>query len=253
MFVLASNHFRKCFSVNVGVWLRMENKFFGNYFQLIGCFEGFDSEMVWSENFHFKPFTDSHAKRERERERAQITPQTKLHSDDHRPVSSHCAIPAPIKQRSTPTPLAPHRSTPKSDDPHQRRLPIAPHRSSKDRLQRRSISPSLRDLMNFFFLGFVSFVFLYDQIWWIFFLGFVSFVFLYWWMILYICLAAEKMCATSRKSVFYVIFKNTTKYHKIFFKTFFEMQPNTWKYFPFVKIALFSGKYFTWTKHSLNS
>ena len=105
----------------------------------------------------------------------------------------------------------------------------------------------------FFFLGFVSFVFLYDQIWWIFFLGFVSFVFLYWWMILYICLAAEKMCATSRKCVFYVIFKNTTKYHKIFFKTFFEMQPNTWKYFPFLKIALFSGKYFTWTKHSLNS
>ena len=46
VFVLASNRFRKCFSVNAGVWLRMENKFSGNYFQLTRCFEGFDSEMV---------------------------------------------------------------------------------------------------------------------------------------------------------------------------------------------------------------
>ena len=46
VFVLASNHFRKCFSVNTGVWLRMENKFSGNYFQLTVCFEGFDPEMV---------------------------------------------------------------------------------------------------------------------------------------------------------------------------------------------------------------
>ena len=28
----ASNHFRKCFSVNASVWLRMGNKFFGKYF-----------------------------------------------------------------------------------------------------------------------------------------------------------------------------------------------------------------------------
>ena len=32
------------------------------------------------------------------------------------------------------------------------------------------------------------------------------------WMILYICLAVEKMWATSRKCVFYDIFKNTTKH-----------------------------------------
>ena len=50
--------------------------------------------------------------------------------------------------------------------------------------------------------------------------------------IIYICLAVEKMCATC---VFYGIFKNTTKHQKIFFKTFFEMQPNT--YFLFPKIA----------------
>ena len=69
VFVLVSNHFRKCFSINAGVWLRMENKFSENYFQLTGCFKGFDPKMVWSENFHFKPFLDSRAKRERERER----------------------------------------------------------------------------------------------------------------------------------------------------------------------------------------
>ena len=40
-------------------------------------------------------------------------------------------------------------------------------------------------------------------------------------MILYICLETKKMWATSRKCVFYSIFKNTTKYLKIFFKAFF--------------------------------
>ena len=52
-----------------------------------------------------------------------------------------------------------------------------------------------------------------------------------WWSRKY-----EKMWATSRKCVFYGIFKNTTKHQKIFFKIFFEMQPNTWKYFTFWKI-----------------
>ena len=67
----------------------------------------------------------------------------------------------------------------------------------------------------------------------------------------------EKMWATSRKCVFYGTFKNTTKHQKIFFETFFEMQPITWKHFPFRKIAfpenrIFSGNTFTQTKRSLN-
>jgi len=37
VFVLGENHFRKCFFVNAGVWLRMENKFFENAFQLTMC------------------------------------------------------------------------------------------------------------------------------------------------------------------------------------------------------------------------
>ena len=66
VFVLASNHFYKCFSINVGIWLRMENKFSGKYFQLTVCFNGFDPKIGFSQNFHFKPFPDSRAKRERE-------------------------------------------------------------------------------------------------------------------------------------------------------------------------------------------
>ena len=47
-----------------------------------------------------------------------------------------------------------------------------------------------------------------------------------------------------------------SKHQKIFFGNFFEMQPNTWKYFPFPEISIsgkyvFSGKRFTATKHSL--
>ena len=79
MFVLASNHFQKCFSINASVWLRMENKFSRKYFQLTVCFNGFDPKIGFSQNFYFKPFLDSRATREREREaeeRAQITPST---------------------------------------------------------------------------------------------------------------------------------------------------------------------------------
>ena len=81
VFVLVSNHFRKCFFVNAGVWLHMENKFSGNYFQLTGCFEGFDPKMVWSENFHFKPFLDSRTKREREPSTSSIYEPTSLWTD----------------------------------------------------------------------------------------------------------------------------------------------------------------------------
>ena len=53
--------------------------------------------MVWSENFHFKPFPDSRAKTEKEKEgkrkKREPSPQTELQSDDHssellRPSSS---------------------------------------------------------------------------------------------------------------------------------------------------------------------
>ena len=152
---MASNHFRKCFSVNAGVWLRMENKFSGSYFQLTMCFSWFDPKIGFSPNFHFKPFPDSHAKREK----AQITPQTELQFNNPHstglvnrntaPIApdrtglitprhtsanphQHRSTLEPIKQRLTPTPIASRQSTPKSDDPHQRQSPIAPRQLSKD-------------------------------------------------------------------------------------------------------------------------
>ena len=47
-----------------------------------------------------------------------------------------------------------------------------------------------------------------------------------------------------------------SKHQKIFSGKFFEMQPNTWKHFPFSEISIsgkyvFFGKHFTATKHSL--
>ena len=104
-------------------------------------------------------------------------------------------------------------------------------------------------IWRFFFFPWVLFAFLYwgindiiylfgnrenvrkcDWIWpdlMIFFPGFCLCFCIEEWMLLYICLATEKMWATSRKCVFYGILKNTTKHQKIFFKTFFEMQSNT--------------------------
>ena len=64
-FVLGENGFQKCFSVNAGVWLRMENTFFGNAFQ-------FDRVLgVKSFLFLFYlqiSFSGKHRERERERE-----------------------------------------------------------------------------------------------------------------------------------------------------------------------------------------
>ena len=64
-FVLGENGFQKCFSVNAGVWLRMENTFFGNAFQ-------FDRVLgVKSFPFLFYlqiSFSGKHRERERERE-----------------------------------------------------------------------------------------------------------------------------------------------------------------------------------------
>ena len=55
---------------------------------------------------------------------------------------------------------------------------------------------------------------------------------------------SEKMWARSRKCIFHGIFNNTTKHQKIFFTIFSQIQPNTWKYFPFRKIAFSENKYF---------
>ena len=66
MFVLTSNHFWKYFSVNAGVWLRMENGFSGKEFQLTVKLRPltqkiFSAKILPSNHFRRR------AKRERER------------------------------------------------------------------------------------------------------------------------------------------------------------------------------------------
>ena len=140
----------------------------------------------------------------------------------------------PVKPRSSPLPMAPsiwscrsnpspiwsHRLSssivlkPISDEPSLIVLAIASAVRSHLRCAI-SPSPSLRDLPSRSnpVTSLSSSSSQFDRIWLIFFfLGFVSFVFLCLEMILYICLEAEKMWATSRKCVFYCIFKNTTKH-----------------------------------------
>ena len=153
VFVLASNHFQKCFSVNAGVWLRMENKFSRKYFQLTVCFSWFDPEMVWSENFHFKPFPDSCA--ERERESLVLRPSsspttTAAHAPDRalvrRPQTEPIALRQSSKDRIAPI-AAPSRLQHRVDRSiTPRTAPIAAPCTSLFLLL--SIWP---DLMNFFF------------------------------------------------------------------------------------------------------
>ena len=153
----------------------------GNYFTFL-----FSLQTIFGPSF-------KRVKRERERNGEQE--QTELQSDDHKLSSSpttHTALTAPVSSIT------------------------ASRRSSKDWLQRHAISPSPppRDLASRSNpVASLSSFSQFDRIWWIFFfLGFVSFGFMDWEMILYICLEAKKMWATSRKCVFYSIFKNTTKH-----------------------------------------
>ena len=69
-FVLASNHFRKSFSVKPCVWLRMENRISRNAFHLTVKIKA----LTWK-SFYVSIFTSNHfrtqTRREREREKQQ--------------------------------------------------------------------------------------------------------------------------------------------------------------------------------------
>ena len=142
------------------------------------------------------------------------------------------------------------RDRPKPSSPRSSKASIAKivrrrhrHRANRDRMKRRSRS---REMSGFddFFLGFVCVL---RNEWY----------YIFVWQPRKYEKNVRKMWATSRKCVFYDIFKNITKHQKIFFETFFEMQPNTWKHFPFRKIAfpknrIFFENTFTRTKRSLS-
>ena len=68
VFVLVSNQFWKCFSVNTGVWLRMKNKFSKNFFSWSCILMALTRKLVSAKSFTSNHF-QTHAQRERERER----------------------------------------------------------------------------------------------------------------------------------------------------------------------------------------
>ena len=204
--------FRKCFSVGLSTGV---NWFPFLFYLQIPIFRKTQRESSERE-------THPRAERERERKNQEnpevpdsdhrpwprCTPKSIVIDPDRRPWPRRWIVLDPDRRprsRRTPKPIVldPDRC-PRSRS----RLRIDRDRST-NRLRAISpvVEPNRNQIMNFFF--------------------WVLFVFLDWGMKLYICLAAEKIWATSRKYVFYGIFNNTTKHQKIFFTTFSEMQPNT--------------------------
>ena len=170
---------------------------------------------------------DRHREREREREnKREPSPQTELQSDDPHSTS--------LVDRST-APIAPISST---------LTPLDLASAARSLLRiRRAISPLDRTKSPLSLPSSLSLTGFDEFFFWVLFL--LCFCIEEWYYIFVWQLRKyEKMWATSRKCIFYDIFKNTTKHQKIFFKTFFEMQPNTWKYFPFLKIAFPENIYF---------
>ena len=239
VFELAVNGFKKSFSVKRACLAVMENRISEKWFQ-------FDQNCTHLTRKWFYTFIPSNhfrvtRKRERGRKKEERVEIVQSRARQYRLPTS----PALHRSRSREASITIARSADRVDHDHTK---------LRSRLRKalivivRNTNHVERNLA-FALIAIVRSV----RIWW-FFSGFC--LCFEEWMIFYICLATEKMWATSRKCVFYGIFKNTTKHQKIFFETFFEMQPNTWKHFPLRKIAflenkIFSRNTFTWTKRSL--
>ena len=161
--------------------------------------------MVWSENFHFKPFPDSRAKRDRDR--TQITPRTQIAIRLQLRIAPFDFAGEPKGQDRTPLTL------PVNLEARIARLrlrwlrtPSTLPRWHRDGTDRTEIA--IEKL-----LGFDEF----DRIWWI----------VFGW-VLFLCLSIEKWyyifvwklrkCEEQEENVFSILFSTT--------------QPNTRKYFP---------------------
>ena len=193
--------------------------------------------------------------RKREREKKRLTGAQR---EKDRAVDCDLAF-APIAISRSTAPFAIARSVDRDLVKRWLRSREAPRRSqsrfraNRDLAKHRADCSPLSNLV----ASLCSFFSQFDRIWWFFFSGFCLCFCIKEWMILYIRLTTKKMWATSRKCVFYGIFKNTTNQQKIFFEMFFKMQPNTWKHFLFRKISfpkngIFFENAFTLTKRSLN-
>ena len=130
VFVLTSNHFRKCFSVNTGVWLHKENIFSGNYLKLTRKMSLWPRKWFEAQIFTSNHFWVRRAKREGEREREsarargrQITPSTS-------PAKPRSSFPGPTIARYSPT----IERKPRSYAPvRQSHAPVRRSRGSPDR------------------------------------------------------------------------------------------------------------------------
>ena len=257
---MAVNAFRKSFFTWPACLVATENRIFRKLKSVWPKFYSFDLEMVLHFHFTFKPFPGHAQKRERakerERERERERRESRepllmidratrkiclprsskasiaeiVHRDrwDRSPKSS--AEITEIARSTVPIAISPSRRSRSHETPRQSQSRLSADRDrakcrSRSRLHadrdlakhRADRSPSSNPVASLY-----SFFSQFDRIWFFFFSGFCLCFCIEKLMILYICLATEKMWATSRKCVFYGIFKNTTKHQKIFFETFLK-------------------------------
>ena len=242
VFVLGENGFWKYFSVNAGVWLRMENTFFGNAFQ-------FD-RVLGVKSFPFLFYLQiSFSEKQRERERAHR----------RRPQAFNVAgeLQAPVRRSHAPdrTVLVNHSTAPIT--PHRSISPSLDLASTRSHLQLRAFDAPIFDppislsLCDFDFCcccGGVVVVF-----WWLWLLiaGVCcrglnwSFGGVWCWDLAMICSVNWDLAVILKFSVIKFVwmlrkqlrkcekfvgkqhFQNRTKHMKIFSTTIFKMQPNT--------------------------
>ena len=246
MFVLGENHFRKCFSGNGGVWLVWKIEFSGNWFPLT------EKKWLWlRKSFYTFIFTSKYfrKKRERERERASAREEedrAPVQSDDRRRTLSSSSRRSHELQSDDCDPrsrsrdvncdlakiaISRHRSWSRDVDCDLVKIAIS-RRRSRSRL--REIAPSIAIDSAVVGLELAKHRAVEPS--------------------RSLMIFFSRLCPCFSGFVFSFFF---SKHQKIFFGKFFEMQPNTWKHFPFRKIAfpengIFSGNAFTRTKHSLN-
>ena len=157
--------------------------------------------MVWSENFHFKPFPDSR----KERQRPGSLFDFKSHPDRHEPRS-----PFDFDFESHPDHTL--RLRWRTQRPGSHIFDFADF--ARLRLRRdRTPGSHVFDFTDFAPFDFVDFAHLRSRLrnGWVL-MNLTGSVFIYWEMVLYICLEAKKMWEIRRKCVFYIIFSNTTKH-----------------------------------------
>ena len=159
--------FRKCFSVNVGVWLCMENGFSGKEFQLTPILRPltwkiFSAKILPSNHFRRR------AKRERERERTHTCKHRERErereiANPKNPRSSHHRRDRQTRDRRTQKTQDCQTWDRRTANPRiaSRTAPIAPtsHTANPQTTSHTSvIAPQFDRIWWFFFFGFVSFV-----------------------------------------------------------------------------------------------